>query len=251
MIPRYLVARRQTLKILANRTPNALASSMPDKVPDGSQLSYASPYVPPDLRHLFPNLIVLFLRRQENDFTNDDSEEDSEEIEPSVITKEEAIIYRPIKLSTLVAAAVIGTDRRDTFIASNAIGFSRNFTDIFYWHSWINPRVSVKKTRVRDEIVVIKFEQTSRFLPEPAARYEIENHDENYELDLKVYFTQDDEWPEDVKRDTVRAILSLVAPRPANNVDQFPLPNLELEGNKVPLDIFMDEVGAVDLKYPW
>lgn len=95
------------------------------------------------------------------------------------------------------------------------------FTDILYWHSWIKPRASPKKTRVRDEIVVVRFERGGRFLPEPAARYEVENHDENSELDHRVHSTQDEKWTEDVEKDTVRAILSLVASRPRKMWTRF------------------------------
>ncbi|KAJ9098440.1 hypothetical protein QFC20_005959 [Naganishia adeliensis] len=137
----------------------------------------------------------------------------------NIETRCQAIIYHPIKLSTAVSAAVMGIDRRHTQFAAS------------------------KGTRVDDvQSTTITFRRNGRFLPEPSQKYNVRN-DESYELDLAVYFNQDDEWTETFARDTAKAILSLVAPQPDANVDDFNLPRLYLDGREIPLGNFLDEEG--------
>jgi hypothetical protein len=69
-------------------------------------------------------------------------------------------------------------------------------------------------------------------------------NDEDYELGLTVFFKQDDEWTETFTRDTAKAVLSLVAPQPREKIDDFNLPSLSLDGRRIPLAIFLDEVGV-------
>lgn len=162
----------------------------------------------PDLQGLFPDLSVLFLPRPDQCrwFQNPDGERD-------IDTSCQAIIYEPIKLSTVVSAAVMGIDRRHTQFAANDIGFARNSTGLDYWSHQHYGAAGVKGTRLDDSVDTITFNRNGRFLPEPVQRYNVRN-DGSYELGLTVFFNQDDEWTETFTRDTAKAVLSLVAPQP-------------------------------------
>jgi hypothetical protein len=121
-IHRYLFIRRPAFMTLAKRNPDVF-STFNAKDLSGQRIENL-----PDLQGLFPDLSVLFLRRPDQCrwFQNPDGERD-------IDTACQAIIYEPIKLSTVVSAAVMDIDRRHTQFAANDIGFARNATGLDYW----------------------------------------------------------------------------------------------------------------------
>lgn len=137
----------------------------------------------------------------------------------------------------------MGIDRRHTQFAANDIGFARNLMGLDYWSHQHSRAAGRKGARLDDVVDEITFRRSGRFLPEPSQKYNVRN-DESYELDLAVYFKQDDEWAETFARGTSKAIFSLVAPQSDANVDDFNLPRLYLDGRKIPLGIFLDEEGV-------
>lgn len=204
------------------------------------------PFFAPPFKTLFPTLVLLLLRLPELDRSivhPQHARHYQYDPEPTTTTKISAHIYQPIKPSDFVHHTIMGSSKRETFIADSFVGIAIEDEEDYVprGEDGYDPRNEC----LTDVISKISFLSTGEFLEE-ATRPQYQRREDK--LLMVDTWTMDDDAQGSRSRRIARGVLSFLALGPNPDHDEFgefsrySLPNITLLGYGVPFQPFLTEV---------
>jgi hypothetical protein len=189
------------------------------------------------LQALFPNLVTVFSRW---------TDERSRDILGTLIRAEsQAIIYQPIRPSTLVQASILGDTYQITKWGGNIVMLSTTHAAEGYTVADDGCTCVTPKTCFFDDIIGIRFLENGRLLPEKSdVVVEFPLAETALQTELTVDFDVTHTWNEQEAEDTAKGIFSLIPTLRYPEAKRSPKVNfIGVTHDRIPLAAILNQVG--------